>query len=432
MKNSRPFAQSNILFTGKKLNWIDTTFDLGTVNSTPDSVLITFYSSTSASPNFGNWLVVDNISFPDINYTIPNGNFESWTDVGRYDVLNWTTLNDYFGFSTNPYCNKTTDAIIDSTAIQIQTQQATLDNNNIEVISYITTGQFLESNIINNDLQNITYSGFAINSSPDSIRFYYKYNNPANTYDSALVILDFSKYYSNVHYNMGRFIIKLKPASVYTYQDIAIKPYNAALPSGIQADSVNIIISSSNYLSNTINLFASIGNTLKIDDMSFHYSHGVNLSGTVTYDNTAETPLSNITIILKNAENKNLDTTTTDNTGYYLFPSVLNGSYTLQPSTTKTSYFPNPTDALIINRSYIGVYKFKNAFDKVAADVNADGKVNPLDALLVNRHYIGSIKKFTIPSWLFNNTAITVSGTNVTNNIMGICAGDVTGAFTPK
>jgi hypothetical protein len=92
----------------------------------------------------------------------------------------------------------------------------------------------------------------------------------------------------------------------------------------------------------------------------------------------------------------------------------------------------NPIDALIINRNYIGLYKFTDPLLQTAADVNGDIKINPVDALMVNRRYIGIIPKYKVSDWLFSNPSFKIDGSSVIRNIQAVCAGDVNGSYVPK
>ena len=159
---------------------------------------------------------------------------------------------------------------------------------------------------------------------------------------------------------------------------------------------------------------------------------GYTISGALTYDNTKNTPINNTVIHLLSAERSVLSTDTTDVSGNFIFKNTPNGSYFIVPVIAKAWGGANPTDALLINRSYIKAYSFVNNLYKRAADVNADGKINPLDALLINRRYIGAVKSFNAGNWLYDNDTVKVSGTNVVYNFNAECYGDVNGSFIPN
>ena len=83
------------------------------------------------------------------------------------------------------------------------------------------------------------------------------------------------------------------------------------------------------------------------------------------------------------------------------------------------------TLAILGQPHYIGLYTFKDKLNERAADVNFDMSVDPGDALFVNRRYIGVISNFKLADWLFETLLVTVNNSDVSQNIKGICAGDV-------
>lgn len=175
--------------------------------------------------------------------------------------------------------------------------------------------------------------------------------------------------------------------------------------------------------------------TAKIATLEVFKSGHYTVSGNVIYDNNGQTPMSNTIVYLYKRTTTNdelIDSTKTDNSGGYMFSSVNNGSYNLILKTSKAWGGSNPTDALLINRSFIGSYTITSLLRKQAADVNNDTKINPIDALIINKRYIGSIKHFSIPDWLFEKITITVNGAVVYRNIKAICAGDVNGSYPTK
>lgn len=155
-----------------------------------------------------------------------------------------------------------------------------------------------------------------------------------------------------------------------------------------------------------------------------------NISGTITYNNTKNTPIVNIKVYLKTSEGKIIDSVITNINGYYSFTNVSNGNYYVIPLITKPWGGANPADALIINRIYIGLYKLNDDLVKTASDVNKDNKTNPVDALMVNRRYIGIINQFKQNDWIIDKTGlIKFNGGYMDYNIKAICAGDVDGSY---
>jgi hypothetical protein len=83
----------------------------------------------------------------------------------------------------------------------------------------------------------------------------------------------------------------------------------------------------------------------------------------------------------------------------------------------------------MINRAFIGLYNIKSSIRKSASDVNNNKKVDVADALVINRRFIGLINKYSISDWLFEDADFSIAGSDVSLDIKGICAGDVTGSY---
>ena len=146
------------------------------------------------------------------------------------------------------------------------------------------------------------------------------------------------------------------------------------------------------------------------------------LTGYVKYDNADSTVMTNTNVYLANSGDTIIGSTTTDVRGYYVFVNLINGKYKLACNTTKAWGGVNPVDALIVNRTYIGMYNLIDPLKRLSADVNDDKKINPTDALMINRRYIGILNKFTINDWLFSNPNVNVNGLDITKNIIALCA----------
>ena len=77
------------------------------------------------------------------------------------------------------------------------------------------------------------------------------------------------------------------------------------------------------------------------------------------------------------------------------------------------------------------MYKLTDPLKRLAADVNNDNKINPTDALIINRRYIGVLNKYKITDWLFSNPTVNINGFDITKNIIALCAGDVNASYVP-
>ncbi len=160
---------------------------------------------------------------------------------------------------------------------------------------------------------------------------------------------------------------------------------------------------------------------------------GYSLEGNLNYANTNNTPITNTWVFLYNSELVKVDSAETNASGYYIMRNLLNGTYTFKFKTSKTwlSASVNPSDALQVNRYYIGLLNFKYNIMKIAANVNADSRVNPSDALQINRRYIRVTNSFPAGDWAFDNPTVTINGANVTQNIKVLCYGDVNANGNP-
>lgn len=153
------------------------------------------------------------------------------------------------------------------------------------------------------------------------------------------------------------------------------------------------------------------------------------ISGFVRYENKIQTILDSVKLYLLNSKGDKIDSTYSGINGAYLFSNVETGTYSLKGKTKKPWRGGNPVDALMINRFYLKLFLFATPLKQRGADLNADNKINPVDALLVNRRYIKVVNSFKSGDWLFDNSSIIVTNTNVTFNLNGLCYGDVNGSY---
>ena len=158
---------------------------------------------------------------------------------------------------------------------------------------------------------------------------------------------------------------------------------------------------------------------------------GGTLSGIVRYDNTAQAPLGNCSVQLRDGQGAVLQTTTTSATGSYQFNSVPAGSYTLSVSTTKPWGGVNSTDALNVARHFSSVASLPG-IRPLVADVNASSSINSTDALRISQRTVTQITSFTAGDWYFQSPTVTVSGGTVQQPaIFALCYGDVNGSYNP-
>ena len=187
------------------------------------------------------------------------------------------------------------------------------------------------------------------------------------------------------------------------------------------------------------------GGTIIKDDQSVTipttYTNGsianFSVSGQLTYNGDATRPIctknsSVTTVYLKNAADSTIAyTTTADTAGNYVFSSVAVGNYFLDASSTiDTKYGYDNTDAFLI----YGTGSSMTGIIWKAANVNEDNFVDNSDAFIVYGSVAGGNNRgpsWSAPEWVFENPTVTVSGSNVTQDFVGLSSGDSNGDFVP-
>jgi hypothetical protein len=157
------------------------------------------------------------------------------------------------------------------------------------------------------------------------------------------------------------------------------------------------------------------------------------ISGNVTYNNAVSTPLPGVTVTLKDASLVTVGTATTDVSGNYKFNYVWKGNYSLTTSGNPFAFGGiTSSDALQIKRHALGIITL-TGLRLAAADVNQSTTVNSTDALLVQRRTIGiAVPTWTLPDWIYESFNLSVSTSNLSQNVLGLCSGDVNGSYIPS
>ena len=163
------------------------------------------------------------------------------------------------------------------------------------------------------------------------------------------------------------------------------------------------------------------------------------ISGSVKYNNTAQTPMTNTTVQLLSGSNSIVvHTARTDANGDYEMRFDITaiggvGAYSLKAVTNKPWGGVNAVDALAIARSFTGAAPLVG-LRAAAADVNGTNSVNSLDSLTVTRRFSGERNSFTVGDWRSEQLPITIGSatTQYNQNILMICFGDTNGSYQPN
>jgi hypothetical protein len=154
------------------------------------------------------------------------------------------------------------------------------------------------------------------------------------------------------------------------------------------------------------------------------------LGGTLSYNNSAATPMGNTQVYLKVPAGPVAASDSTDATGNFIFNGLANGTYVTGGSCSHDWGGGNSVDALLILRHFAN-YDTLEGLCKRAGDVDLSGYLNTNDALLVVLRFIDSIGGFAAGDWVFDNDTILFSGVNTTHHLQALCYGDVNGSHVP-
>jgi len=192
------------------------------------------------------------------------------------------------------------------------------------------------------------------------------------------------------------------------------------------------LIYKSFFLSFDISQFTSdddINNTIS-QALDWFFVPGNDVNGTITYPNTANTPLSGVVLNLKNANGNIVGTTNSDAAGEYTFSNVSDGNYTVEASINLAWTGVSATDVLLYKKHIANISQLSGIF-LASGDVNASGDVTATDVLLIKKRIAHITNSFSTGDWLFNPTTVTVNGANASMNFNGIIYGDANASYTP-
>jgi len=167
------------------------------------------------------------------------------------------------------------------------------------------------------------------------------------------------------------------------------------------------------------------------DSLRMQNPTGYTVSGSITYANSANSPMSNVTVKLKDGSGNIIATTITDNSGNYSFTEISNGDYTLESTSTKPWGGVSATDVLLYKKHIANISQLTGIF-LASGDVNASGSLSASDLLLIKKRIGAVINSFPTGDWLFNSVPLTVNGGNVNQNFHALVYGDANASYVPQ
>lgn len=212
----------------------------------------------------------------------------------------------------------------------------------------------------------------------------------------------------------------LPPGGTYTGPGVSVNNFNAAI-AGPGIHTLTYSYKDANNCSNSVT--NSILTLLPPDTLS-------DLSGVLSYANTASTKLENAIIQLTKNGTWIAETLTNAN-GEYQFTDLQPGTYMLKAIVNQPGGGGNAVDALLIMKHFVGMTTLASPWLE-ACDVDASSFVNATDGMEVMKRFVGMINSFASGDWYSETPVITLSGGSAgVQNLKAVCFGDVDGSFVP-
>ena len=167
-----------------------------------------------------------------------------------------------------------------------------------------------------------------------------------------------------------------------------------------------------------------VSNTLTISVLNCN-----RITGDLRYDNTNQTPLAGVPVLLKTLLGNVVMRDTTDSSGYYDMAGYANGNYLLDASVNYAWGGVTSADALLVTRAFNALVTL-TSFRIKAGDVNANNIANSADALLINRRITGLLAAFSAGTFINNLPTVNATGNPIQANMRVLSLGDVNGSYS--
>ena len=167
-----------------------------------------------------------------------------------------------------------------------------------------------------------------------------------------------------------------------------------------------------------------LSNTLTISVLNCN-----RITGDLRYDNTNQTPLAGVPVLLKTLLGNVVMRDTTDSSGCYDMAGYANGIYLLDASVNYAWGGVTSADALLVTRAFNALVSLTPLRIK-AGDVNANNIANSADALLINRRITGLLAAFSAGTFINNLPTVNATGNPLQANLRALSTGDVNGSYS--
>jgi len=210
-------------------------------------------------------------------------------------------------------------------------------------------------------------------------------------------------------------------------------PEGVTIATGVNTHAITVDFSNT-AVSGNISVYGtnSCGNGIASPDFVVAVNPcGVDVLGMVSYPNNSNTPLSNVTINLKNSADSVVGTAITNASGIYSFSGIVPGNYSLDVATVKPWGGVTATDVLLYSKHIVNIAHLSGIY-LASGDVNLSGSLTATDLLLIKKRIASLINAFPSGDWLFNALPFTVGNETVTQNFNGIIYGDANASYVPQ
>ncbi|MCX6133928.1 MAG: pectinesterase family protein [Ignavibacteriales bacterium] len=155
------------------------------------------------------------------------------------------------------------------------------------------------------------------------------------------------------------------------------------------------------------------------------------ISGTVRYGSSSGPAVQGVTASFSSATSP-ASSGASNAQGVFTLSSIPIGTYTCSfaKSGGHPTQYTNAADALKAALFSVDSLTYPlTTIQRLAADVNSDGKINAADALQIMLRYAGAVSSFAKGDWVFSaaSSSVAISNQDVINDVVGLAAGDVNG-----
>jgi len=267
-------------------------------------------------------------------------------------------------------------------------------------------------------------------------------STPGISYSSDISIISFAKNGALAVENVWLRMYTQIGSNLIQIGERLISDFNGAFSEGLSVNNYSVapILDTLSYLPDSITFVAVIDDNNDFNELdeinnlqsvSVPLLGAMTISGNIRYTNIQSTSLGGSVVYFENTGEGTIDSTLSDNTGYYSYINYIYGIFNFDASSDIYWGGGNSIDAFMIQQHFLGM-NILSGLSLKAADVNGSNFVNSDDALMVQQRFVNLVSSFPVGDWVFEADPMTLQfGGNYTNDITGCCYGDVNSSYLP-